>query len=145
MKLNFSFKNRKLGFYIQVAASALAIIAGIAFLVIDATIVKGNISFKDYSLVTSLACIFGGIVGLAHAFTSLPFLDIVSCVLIGVALGQHLSMSCYPWADIGTGVPFFVNNGELLKTVSSIFTAYVVIIAVPLVGNVLTCFIGTDN
>lgn len=144
MKFNFSFKNRKFGFYLELATAALALIAAIAYLIIDFTVIKGNISFSDYTYVVVPCAIAGAILLLANAFAGIMLTDLAGAILIAVALGQHLSMSCFPWADMATGVPFFVNNGALSATVSTIYTAFVVIFAITLVASVTGAFVDKD-
>ena len=144
MKLNFSFKNRKFGFYLRIVAAALALVVAIAYLIIDLTIIKGNISFGDYTYVVVPSAIVGALLLAANAFTGVWLLDLAGSVLLGVALGQHLSMSCYPWADMSTGVPFFVNNGALASAVSTIYTIFVVLFAVAMLASVASSFMDRD-
>ncbi len=144
MKLNFSFKNRKFGFYLRIVTSILALIVAIAYLIVDLTIIKGNISFGDYTYVVVPSAIVGALLVAANAFTGIKLLDAAGAILLGVALGQHLSMSCYPWADMSTGVPFFVNNGALASAVSSIYTIFVVLFAVAMLASVVSSFTDRD-
>ncbi|MCQ2797634.1 MAG: hypothetical protein MJ241_04145 [Bacilli bacterium] len=144
MKLNLSFKNRSIGFYLRIAVAALAIIAAIAYLIIDLTVIKGNISFQDFTSVVVPCAFVGGLLVAANAFTGIMLLDLAGTVLLAISLGQHLSMSCYPWADMATGVPFFVNNGALASTVSSIYTAFVVLFAVLMLASTVGTFMDRD-
>lgn len=139
--MNLSLKNRSKAFYIQLATGVIALISSILFLIIEITVVRGHISFPDNTIFTFLFVLVGGLLSLACCFTQIEFLAIISTILYGCGVGQHLFMSCYPYADLATGVAFFVDSGEFALTVSNIFTTFLVIFALLMVLSIVVCFL----
>lgn len=140
MKFNFSFKNRPFAFYLKFAVGALATFLSILFFILECAIVRGHISFADNSHITFIFTLVGGISMILAAFSEISFLPIISSICLAVGVGQHLFMSCYPYADLGTGVPFFVDDGSLLVIVSNLFTIFLVGFAILLVVDILINF-----
>lgn len=140
MKLNFSFKNRPFTFYLKFASGALSILLSLIFFILECVIVRGHISFADLSHITFIFTFLSGVVMLFDAFAEISFLPLVATIFLALGVGQHLFMSCYPYADLGTGVPFFVDDGSLLVVVSNLFTIFLVGFAILLVVDILINF-----
>ncbi len=141
MKFNFSFKNRPFAFYLKFAVGALATFLSILFFILECAIVRGHISFADNSHITFIFTLVGGISMIFAAFSEISFLPIISSICLAVGVGQHLFMSCYPYADLGTGVPFFVDDGTLLHTVADLFTIFLILFGILLVASLVCNFI----
>ena len=139
--MNFSLKNRTKAFYVQLATGALAIISVVIFFIIELTTVRGHISFPDNTLFTFLFMLIGGLCSLASCFTQIEVLSIIASILYGLGVGQHLFMACYPYADLGTGVPFFVDSAAFAVSVSTLFTIFLVVFALITILSIFVCFI----
>lgn len=140
MKFNFSFKNRPFAFYLKFAVGVLATFFSVLFFILERAIVRGHISFADNSPITFIFTLVGGLTMILAAFSEISFLPILSSISLGVGVGQHLVMCCYPYADLSTGVPFFVDNGTFLHTVATLFTVFLVLFAVVLVASLVCNF-----
>lgn len=145
MKLNFSFKNRPLAFYLKIVVSFLTMITSLIFFILELSIVKGHISFKDNTLITFLFSMFSALVLALSAFAEISFLPVISAILLGVGVGQHLFMCMYPYADLGKGVPFFVDDGTFLHTVAGIFTTFLVLFVIELIAQILITFVDKKS
>jgi hypothetical protein len=143
--MSISLKNRPCRFYLQTGAGVAAVISGIALWIIDASFIKSAVTFRDMSFLSSLFMIIGGLVSLAAAFTKFDFLSIVSSALFGCGLGQHLYLACFPYADVLTGVPFFVADGTNGKIIANICTVFLVIFGLCLASEVVSSFLGAKK
>ncbi|MCQ2772779.1 MAG: hypothetical protein MJ238_05870, partial [Bacilli bacterium] len=80
MKLNLSFKNRSLAFYLEIGAGILAILASIVYLIIDKSMIAGTISFDDSAVLTFVFLLVGGILAVAHSLTNLPLVNVLASI-----------------------------------------------------------------
>ncbi|MCH4278047.1 MAG: hypothetical protein LKF89_03920 [Bacilli bacterium] len=140
MKNFFNLKNQKPHFYIQLSVGVVAIISAIIFLIIDINMISSAVSFSDKSYMSVIFMILGGVMSIVSAFLKIDFLGVIAPILFGCAVGQHLYLACFPYADVLTGVPFFVNNGTLAQSVSKIFTVFLVIFILCLLLSVVSAF-----
>lgn len=143
MKFDFSLRNRGLSFYLTFASAIVAIVSSIVLFVIDRVMVIKSVSFDDKTLFAFLFMVLGGLIGLVSCFVKgrfVPLLAIVSVLLYGCGVGQHLVDCCYPYADLGTSVPFFTNSGVFAKELSVIFTVFLVLFVFSMVASLVSCF-----
>lgn len=145
MKLNFSFKNRALVFYIKLAIGLLILLSTVVFFIMHNSVAKGHISFPDRAYITFIFGLVSSIVMLFASFSEIGFLPLISAILMGAVVGQHLFMCCYPYADLATGVPFFVDSGALLTTVSEIYTCFLIVFILLMVASIIICFIDKKS
>lgn len=144
MKLNFSLKHRSISFYLCLISSIIAIISSLVLFVYDRTSVIKSVSFHDYTFIAFIFMIIGGLLGLIYCFfdsKALSFLNILSAIFYACGVGQHLVDCCYPYADLGTSVPFFTNSGVFAKQLSTIFTIFLVLFILAWLSTLFACFL----
>ncbi len=144
MKFNFSLKGRTLSFYLTFASAIVAIVSSLVLFIYDQTSVVKAVSFHDYTFIAFIFLALGGVIGLVSSFIENKYtsiLTIVSSVLYACGVGQHLVDCCYPYADLGTSVPFFTNSGVFARQLSTIFTVFLVLFILVMLASITTCFL----
>ncbi len=136
------FKGKGLRFYLEIGAGLIAIITSIIFFAMDRQLLGDNDSFQDISHFTLIFLIAGGLVAIADAFFPLPGLGIVSAVLFGCGIGNHLRLACYPLADINEEVPFFTKDVNLAHAAVRLFITFLVIFAILAIAIVISNFLS---
>ena len=117
------FKDRKPGFWLAFAAAAIALLGGIAYLIIyslgrDA--VTGEYD-RVYNTLTLGMILGGALISLGAELIRSRLLTILAAAAFGVALANHLVETAYPLADVLTKVPFFGGNAPLAITFAVVF------------------------
>lgn len=138
MKLNL--KNQGLKFYFNLAVLGIGLLLSVLFFILDVVIVGANISFTDRSWLVFLFVASGCLVSALGLFFHLDFLSLPGSILIGCGLGTHLYQSTFPWADLGTAVPFFTNNMDRAREISVFYTIFLVLFALLLVFSIVFNF-----
>ena len=134
-------KNKSLSFYIRLVVGLAAIIAGVVFFLLDRAVMGSDIHFNDFSYLTMIFLIAGGVISIVDAVFGFPFIGILSCALIGCAIGSHLYIACFPLADITQPVAFFTNDVEKARTAVTLFMAFLGLFALLAIANIVSCFL----
>ena len=108
---------------IGITAAVLAILGGIAYLIIyslgrDAVTGEYDRVFNTLTLGMILG---GALISLGAELYRSRLLTVVAAAAFGVALANHLVETAYPLADVLTKVPFFGGNAPLAIAFAVIF------------------------
>ena len=117
------FKNRKPGFWLALCAAAIAIIGGIAYLVIYSAgrdTVTGEYD-RVFNTLTLCMMLGGALISLGGECIRSRILPILAVCAYGVGLANHLVETAYPLADVLTKVPFFGGNAPLAIAFAVVF------------------------
>lgn len=114
------FENRGLGFYLALAAAAVAVLGALAYLIIYQATAKETVD-RVFSWLTFGLVVGGAVITLAGEALRLPFTPILGGACFAVALANHLVETAYPLADVLTGVPFFGGSPTLAIAFSVVF------------------------
>ncbi len=132
------FLNKPLKFYLEFCAGVIGIIAAIVFYVFDRQILGGDLGFPDISHFTLIFIIAGSLIAIADAFFPLPGLGIAATLVVGLGVGNHLRLACYPLADLSVAVPFFTKDvikAQAASTLFMIFLAIFVLVAISMIAS----------
>ncbi len=140
-----SLLHKPLRFYLQGCAGILAIILGLVFFFVDRAMMGTDIHFNDFSHITMIFMIAGGLVSLIDAFFPLPFVGIVSSVLYGCGIGAHMFIACYPMADLVAPVAFFTNDINKAKAVVPVFVVFLVLFALIAIASIVANFLSAKK
>jgi|GEM_PF-1462726 len=133
--MKIDLKNRSLGFYLGLAAAVLALVGGIAYLIVYLNTADPTTGTLDrvFSYLTFGFLIGGAVLSLVGELSGLEFLVLPVTACYGVALAKHLVETAYPLADVFTKVPFFGGN-------PTIAVAFAIIIAAIAILEVVSAF-----
>lgn len=141
MKFNFSFKNRKLPFYLSFGLGIISLLIAIVLLVIDLVMIRGKVSYDDRNVLTFVFILLSALASLFYAFTEIEIVPIASAILLAVGIGNHLNLAMFPYADIGTSVPFFT-SAELVGPVSTYYTLFLILMVIVWIAQLVLTFFG---
>lgn len=122
-------ENRKLGFWLTVAAACVALIGAVAYLIaysLTADPVTGEWD-RVFKWTVFLLMIGGSLISLGGELLRLRFVPILTVAAYGVALAMHAVETAYPLADVLTKVPFFGGDPKLAITFTVIFAIAAVV------------------
>lgn len=132
--LSSRFKNRRVGFYLGIAAAVLMLVVDIAYIVSD----YGDITFSMLSFTLMLA---GSLLTIIYSILGYKFLDfipVISCILYGFGFGQHLILALESLSDVWNEVSFIGGNATLGAVFIGLFF-------VPMVAAVVSAFMREDR
>lgn len=135
------FKNRGARFYIELCAGFLTIVAALIFFALDRQILV-DIKFSDSSEWTLVYLLIGGLVLILDAFFPLPFLGVAGTILLGLGIGSHLRIACYPMADLGQNVPFFTGSTEKATAAVTLFVTFLIIFLLFGIASIVCNFLS---
>lgn len=122
-------KNRRIGFYLSLAAAVLAVVGAIAFVAVY-QLTAGTTVDRVFKWLTFGFILGGGVVALAGEAFRLRVAPVLAAAALGVGFANHLCELAYPLADVLTGVPFFGGNFTLGLIFAIIFGAAVILTVV---------------
>lgn len=136
------FLGKTPSFYLCLCVGLLAIVCGIIFFICDRSIMGNDIHFNDFSHMTLIFLIAAGVVTIVDALTSIPFVGVASCALMGCALGSHIYIACFPLADITQPVAFFTNDIDKARSAVTLFMIFLAIFLVITLVLIVNCFLS---
>lgn len=108
------FKGKTVGFWVGVIATAMMLIADIAFIIVN----RGD---KTFSWVTA-GLILAGVLGEVLVVGKNPvFAPLIPAICYGVALSMHLYLGLPTLSDIVNGVNFVGGNSTAVLVFGGIF------------------------
>lgn len=116
------FKNAKLGLWLSLAASAIALVGSLAYVIVYMA-TAGTTIDRVFSGLTLGLMLGGAVIGAAGELLDLPFTPILAGGCFAVAFANHMVETAYPLADVLTGVPFFGGNPVLAVIFAAVFGA----------------------
>lgn len=129
------FENRKLGFWLTLAAACIAFVGAVAYLIayaLTADPVTGEWD-RVFKWAVFLLMLGGALIAIGGEVLRLRFTPVLTVAAYGVALAMHAVETAYPLADVLTKVPFFGGDPKLA-------IAFTVIFAIAAVVHVAAAF-----
>ena len=117
------FKNRKFGFWLALFAAAVALVGGIAYLIVysagkDAVTGEYDRVFNTLTLCMMLG---GALISIGGECIRSRIIPVLAVIAYGVGFANHLVETAYPLADVLTKVPFFGGNPTLAIAFAVVF------------------------
>lgn len=116
------FKNAKPGLWLSLAASTVALVGAVAYLIVYMATASPDVD-RVFSGLTLGLMLAGAVVGAAGELLDLPFTPILAGGCFAVGFANHMVETAYPLADVLTGVPFFGGNPTLAILFAAVFGA----------------------
>lgn len=129
------FENRKLGFWMTLAAACIAFVGAVAYLIAYASTADPVTGEWDrvFKWAVFLLMLGGALIAIGGEILRLRFVPILTVAAYGIALAMHIVETAYPLADVLTKVPFFGGDPKLAIT-------FVVVFAIAAVVHVAAAF-----
>lgn len=96
---------------------------------------------RTFSFVTFAFVLSGAVIEIVYFFLRikpLDFIPAISCVLYGVALGQHLKLGLETLSDVWNGVNFIGGNPYMAVSFAAIF-------GVGIIATAVSCFMPQNK
>ena len=117
------FKNRKIGCWLAFAAAVIALVGGLAYLIVysagkDAVTGEYDRVFNTLTLCMMLG---GALISIGGECIRSRIIPVLAVMAYGVGFANHLVETAYPLADVLTKVPFFGGNPTLAIAFAVVF------------------------